>query len=154
MIAVAIGPAMDAAINDTSSPPRTLGDRIYQARQGAGMSLNDLARQVGVSKVTVWSWENDRSRPRSDKLETIARSLGISPSVLHFEKPARRSDVTYVVADCRRRIAKAAGISEHDVAIVVSYGRPVDPERPPSVTDATERFAPSLSAVAGFPRSG
>ena len=60
----------------------TLGGRLYASRQNAGMSLNLVARLLGVKSSTLKSWENDRSEPRVNKLVALAGLLGVSPT--HF----------------------------------------------------------------------
>jgi DNA-binding transcriptional regulator YiaG len=36
-------------------------------REGAGLSLGEVARAVGVAKTTVFRWERGDRRPRGDK---------------------------------------------------------------------------------------
>ena len=60
----------------------TLGGRLYASRQNVGMSLNLVARLLGVKASTLKSWENDRSEPRVNKLVALAGLLGVSPT--HF----------------------------------------------------------------------
>ena len=60
----------------------TLGGRLYSSRQNAGMSLNLVARLLGVKSSTLKSWESDRSAPRDNKLVALAGLLGVSPT--HF----------------------------------------------------------------------
>ena len=48
------------------------------ARDASELSLEDAARMAGVES-DVWSaWENDRSDPGNDHIETIATSLRVS----------------------------------------------------------------------------
>jgi transcriptional regulator with XRE-family HTH domain len=57
-----------------------LGDRIRRAREGAGLSQNELARRCGVSRAAVSQWETPdiarRRRPTLSNLQTIARETG------------------------------------------------------------------------------
>jgi transcriptional regulator with XRE-family HTH domain len=48
----------------------TLGQRLSRARMMNQWTLEFVARKVGVSKVSVWGWEKDRSRPRLESLES------------------------------------------------------------------------------------
>lgn len=62
------------ALTDTD----TLGGRISLARDASALSLDNAAKMVGVES-DVWSaWENDRSEPGREHLETIAASLQVS----------------------------------------------------------------------------
>ncbi|MFD0915962.1 helix-turn-helix domain-containing protein [Pseudahrensia aquimaris] len=60
----------------------TLGGRISRAREAAGLSLNDLARNVGVTRKTIEGWETDALEPRSNRLNSLAGVLGVSPTWL------------------------------------------------------------------------
>ena len=40
-----------------------LGQRLKDARQNAGLSQEQLAKQMGVSRQTISNWENSRSMP-------------------------------------------------------------------------------------------
>jgi len=64
----------------------TLGGRIFQCRQQAGMSLQMLANLTGVRPSTLKSWENDRSEPRVNKLVAMAGILGVSPTYFIAEE--------------------------------------------------------------------
>jgi transcriptional regulator with XRE-family HTH domain len=56
----------------------TLGERIYEARNAAEMTVEDLAVRLGVLPRTVSFWENDRSAPRGNRLSMLAGILGVS----------------------------------------------------------------------------
>jgi transcriptional regulator with XRE-family HTH domain len=60
----------------------TLGGRLVRARDSSGMSASELAKHVGVKKVTLEAWEADRSEPRSNRLSMLAGILGVSPTWL------------------------------------------------------------------------
>jgi transcriptional regulator with XRE-family HTH domain len=59
--------------------PALLGDRIRKAREKAGMSQTDLARQIGITKEAMYLIESNRTRdPGSLKLRKIAQTLHVS----------------------------------------------------------------------------
>jgi len=62
----------------------TLGGRLLRARVAANLSVNDIAKQIGVKKQTLEAWETDRSEPRSNKLTTLSGLLGVSPTWLLY----------------------------------------------------------------------
>lgn len=66
-----------------------MGRRIAQAREEAGMSQNDLARalpgKVGAQMVS--KWERGLHEPRSDTLESIARTLNKSVAYFMADEP-------------------------------------------------------------------
>ncbi len=67
---------------DTGRDEDTLGGRIQRAREANGMTTAQFARRLGVKKVTMEAWENDRDEPRANRLTMIAGVLGISPAWL------------------------------------------------------------------------
>lgn len=54
-----------------------LGERISNARVAKGYSQNQFANRLGVQKSTLKNWENDRTSPRSNRLNQIAGILDI-----------------------------------------------------------------------------
>ena len=105
----------------------TLGDRIRRARHERNLSLESLAEKLGVSKVSVWSWEMNRSRPRLALLSSLSDALGMSPEALLKGDSALldKGDIAALVADCQRRIGLAVGTSPEQVGIVISFGTAV-----------------------------
>lgn len=60
----------------------TVGGRISRARDAAGLSVKEIAWQLGVKIATVNAWESDRSLPGSLRLNRLAGMLGVSISWL------------------------------------------------------------------------
>jgi len=54
-----------------------IGERIYQARKAAGLSLRDLAEQVGVTAMAISKYERNESTPSSKVLLGLSKSLGV-----------------------------------------------------------------------------
>lgn len=62
----------------------TIGGRLSRAREAAGLSVEQIAWQLGVKIATVNAWESDRSLPGSMRLNRLAGMIGVSISwVLH-----------------------------------------------------------------------
>ena len=58
-------------------------DRIKQAREKSGITQVDLAVKIGVSKQTLYKYENGViTNIPSDKIEQIAELTGVSPAYL------------------------------------------------------------------------
>ncbi|MGZ9721656.1 helix-turn-helix domain-containing protein [Rhizobium miluonense] len=57
----------------------TLGGRLSMARDAAGISLETLASELGVSEETMLAWESDRSEPKPSALVTMSALFGVSP---------------------------------------------------------------------------
>jgi len=60
----------------------TLGGRVFQAREAAGMTVAQVINRLGVRKATYMAWEADRSEPRANKLVALAGILNVSPTYL------------------------------------------------------------------------
>lgn len=41
-------------------------------------SLENLARKVGVTYVTMWNWANGKTQPRADNATKLAEALGVT----------------------------------------------------------------------------
>ena len=62
----------------------TLGNRIKQARERAGLSQARLATLIGLRQPTVSDWERDEVEPTRANLQAAAQQLGVSPNWLAF----------------------------------------------------------------------
>lgn len=65
----------------------TLGERIQRLRKEQGLSQEQLAERVGVSRQAVSKWEVDAAVPETDKLLTLSRALGVGTDVLLGNDP-------------------------------------------------------------------
>ena len=62
---------------------RTVGDRIKEQRELNGISQVELSEKIGVSKQTLYKYENNVvTNIPSDKVQAVANVLNISPSYL------------------------------------------------------------------------
>lgn len=62
----------------------TVGLRIKEARKALQLSQVSLARLVGVDQSTVALWETDKTQPREDKLQDVARVLFLTPEYMRY----------------------------------------------------------------------
>ena len=61
----------------------TKGSRIKEAREKIGMSQTDMADRIGVSKQTLYKYENDIiTNIPSEKIEEISALTGVSPAYI------------------------------------------------------------------------
>lgn len=63
--------------------------RLRELRETAGLSMRELARQIGEQHTNVLYWETSGNLPRSDVLVPMAKALGVSVEVLLGEPPRR-----------------------------------------------------------------
>ena len=62
-----------------ADPIKAFPKRLREARETAGLSTEELARRVHVSRQTVWLWERGISLPQFSQLVAIRRVLGFDP---------------------------------------------------------------------------
>jgi len=60
-------------------PIKAFPKRLREAREAAGMSTEELARHLRISRQTVWLWERGVSLPQFRQLVAIRRVLGFDP---------------------------------------------------------------------------
>jgi len=65
--------------------------RLRQLREAAGLSVRELARQIGEQHTNVSYWERSGQIPRSDVLAPIAKALGVAVEELLGEPKSRRA---------------------------------------------------------------
>jgi len=69
----------------TSTP-----SRLRKLREAAGLSVRELARQLGENHTNVLYWETSGNFPRSDVLLPMANALGVTVEELLGEDRPRR----------------------------------------------------------------
>lgn len=50
---------------------------LKSARVNAGYTQESAAKELNVSKKTIWSWENGKSIPKIDKINPICNLYGL-----------------------------------------------------------------------------
>lgn len=81
----------------------TLGDKIRQARKNCGLSQEQLADRLAVSRSAVAKWETDKGLPDVGNLKILARLLGVSVDYLLDEAETGEESVIrelYSLASC------------------------------------------------------
>ena len=58
------------------------GTNLSNARRAKGMSQEELAERLDVSRQTIYKWETGATYPDIDKLGDIARCLDVSAAYL------------------------------------------------------------------------
>lgn len=59
-----------------------LGERLREARTGAGLSQEKLSELIGISWMTVHRWEHDSRTIRYCHLEAVSLHCGVAINVL------------------------------------------------------------------------
>lgn len=56
----------------------TFGEKLKQLRERSGMTQDDLAAKLYVSRTAISKWETNRSYPSIDSLKAIQQEFGVS----------------------------------------------------------------------------
>ena len=107
-------------------PESTLGERLFNARRRAGLTLSLASHLAGVKASTLRDWERDRSEPRVNKLVALAGIFGVSPTHLLAEEGNSSNPVAVtkgrhekVIALCK---AEMADIEKQQIALTKRLG--------------------------------
>lgn len=72
-----------------------LNERLAQLRKEHGLSQNDLAEKLNVSRQAVSRWEQGLAMPSSDNLIYLSRLYGITlDELIHGKEPVEREQET------------------------------------------------------------
>ena len=72
----------------------TFGEKVKAERTKLGMSQDELAAKIGVTRRIIGSYENDKSRPRGmERYKKLAESLNVNVNYLLSEDDAFIADV-------------------------------------------------------------
>jgi len=63
----------------TKTAANIRGKKIREAREAAGLSLNDLSEVIGADPSTISRWETSRDFPKFRRLMHALVRLGIDP---------------------------------------------------------------------------
>ncbi|MDE6274533.1 MAG: helix-turn-helix domain-containing protein, partial [Clostridiales bacterium] len=62
----------------------TTGQKIYECRKKAGMTQEELADRLGVSRQAVSKWESDMAFPETEKILELCKLFSLSADELLF----------------------------------------------------------------------
>ncbi len=69
-----------------------VGKNIKSARKKLGITQEELAEKINVTRQAVSNWENGKTEPDLDTISSIAEVLGIDSYELINNSPARKTD--------------------------------------------------------------
>ena len=69
-----------------------LCEKLYELRRAAGLSQEELAERLNVSRQAVSKWENGAAQPELSKLVELSRLYGVSVDVLLSLEEAEKGD--------------------------------------------------------------
>ena len=91
----------------------TLGNKIYRLRTQAGLSQEELAEQMGVSRQSVSKWETDASIPELDKLIQLSKLFEITLDSLVQDEPAQTDTKSVVIDTTELPAEKPSSLTGH-----------------------------------------
>lgn len=59
-----------------------IAQNIYSLRKNLGLTQKELAEKIGVSTQSVWGWEQGLFEPKGERLQNLAKALGVEVSRL------------------------------------------------------------------------
>ena len=108
---------VELSVGQPAAAADGLGKRVQRLRLELGISQGRLAETLGVSKPTVWAWEQGKARPVDSRIASLAQALGVSSGELLCgqENPVLRA----LLATCRDQIAGVVGVDADKIRIVI-----------------------------------
>jgi transcriptional regulator with XRE-family HTH domain len=100
-----------------SEPEETLASRLHRLRKAKGMTLAEVAQLLGVSKPTVWAWEQGRVRPAPERHAKIAALFGEGETKLVTGRDI--AALGNALANARQQVAEMFGVETTKVRIMI-----------------------------------
>ncbi|MXP48187.1 helix-turn-helix domain-containing protein [Altererythrobacter luteolus] len=95
----------------------SFGARLKRLRLENRLTMEQVAKELEVTKATIWSWEHGRARPRGRRIGQLAELFDAPLEKLSAEKD--RSGLPDILARSREEIAEAFGTSADKVRIMI-----------------------------------
>jgi transcriptional regulator with XRE-family HTH domain len=104
---------------------------LARMRKASGMTQSDLASRLGVSKTTVWKWENGAATPRRIMAARLAQLLSDELPASDLSRPKadvmagqreevpQGADLEAIVSRCKEAIAQAVGTTSDRITIQI-----------------------------------
>ena len=76
-----------------------LSEKLYKLRKNSGLSQEQLAEQLNVSRQAISKWESGTAVPESEKLITISNYFGVSVDYLLKDDEEDKAKATVSVME-------------------------------------------------------
>jgi DNA-binding XRE family transcriptional regulator len=93
--------------------------RLASLRAARGLSMEQLADRLGVSRQAVWYWETGHRLPRPAMFKRIAKQLHVGEGELTTSATEAKSPQRNDLANWRQEIANQFGVTPRQVKILV-----------------------------------
>lgn len=95
-----------------------VGKNIKRFREGKGLTQDDMAARLSVTRQAVSNWETEKAQPDIDTLQKIAQILEVSVEELIYG--TKREATTIVNNNTVKRVTKGLSFGAA-LAMVISY---------------------------------
>lgn len=95
----------------------TFAARLHRLRKSKGLTLAAIADRLGVSKPTVWAWEQGRARPTAGHMAALAEMFALDQADLAGNSDS--AQLRAVIAQARQQIADVMQIDITKVRIML-----------------------------------
>jgi len=113
----AVGPRIESPAPTVGMHEETFGVRLRRLRKERKLTLSQIAEQLGVSKPTVWAWEQGKARPVESRIEGLAEVLGVPSEDL--QPGGNTTELDELIARSREQIARTVGTKPDNVRIMI-----------------------------------
>ena len=99
-----------------------LSEKLYKLRKNSGLSQEQLAEQLNVSRQAISKWESGTAVPESEKLITISNYFGVSVDYLLKDDEEDKAKATVSVMDEKPRMIAGIIICIAGIISMVIWG--------------------------------
>lgn len=100
----------------------SIGKRIRKKREELGLSQTEFAKNIGVSKQTLYKYEtNIITNIPSNTIETIAKALNTSPAILMGWEDEKTSNDTLYTTQIDELITKTKSLNKSGIHELIKY---------------------------------
>jgi transcriptional regulator with XRE-family HTH domain len=107
-------------VSDMTKIGKEKVSRLRALREARGISVRELARQIGEDSSNVSFWERSGTLPRSNVLIPMSKALGVTIEELLGEKPSRVVSPGGKVRQLFEEVSKLPRSQQEHIAKVVS----------------------------------
>ena len=99
-----------------------LSEKLYKLRKNSGLSQEQLAEQLNVSRQAISKWESGTAVPESEKLITISNYFGVSVDYLLKDDEEDKAKATVSVMEENPRMIAGIIICIAGIISMVIWG--------------------------------
>ena len=99
-----------------------LSEKLYKLRKNSGLSQEQLAEQLNVSRQAISKWESGTAVPESEKLITISNYFGVSVDFLLKDDEEDKAKATVSVMEEKPRMIAGIIICIAGIISMVIWG--------------------------------